>query len=518
MVAIKRRYTTAGTASRRTQSRVYYVQCGSGMSSRVCRKAFLHIHAVSGGRIDRALKSFVEAGGSPQMDKRGRHEPGNKTPEESISLVKDHICSFPQYESHYSRGDNPNRKYLSPDLTVAKMYSMYKETCSNGGSEPVSEWLYCKTFNENFKLSFGRYAYLPPSLPPYYLPFLPPSLPSSLTPSLLSLTLPLSLPPIFPPFSHSPSFPPSLPLSFPLPLYISSTTFCVSLHYRPRTDTCKVCDEMKVKVDAESDPTTKQRLKGEWDLHKRRAERAYQQLKEDTALAKSSSDVDTITFDLEQSLPTPVLTTNIVFYKRQLWTYNLGIHDCKTSKAYMHMWHKATASRGSQEVASCLHRHFKSNRSTAKQLIAFSDACGGQNRNINMVCMWLHVVASNEYPYTLVDHKFMVSGHSYLPNDRDFGCIETARRRQEHIFIPDDCYDLVERARRTNPFTVVRMTCTDFISVNRLTENITNRKKDMHGDKVEWLRMRWIRVEKDKPYQFSYRCVVYVWCCIYVHG
>lgn len=28
-----------------------------------------HILAVSGGRVDCALKSFVEAGGSPQMDK-----------------------------------------------------------------------------------------------------------------------------------------------------------------------------------------------------------------------------------------------------------------------------------------------------------------------------------------------------------------------------------------------------------------------------------------------------------------
>ena len=70
------------------------------------------------------------------------------------------------------------------------------------------------------------------------------------------------------------------------------------LCYRPRTDTCKVCDEMKVKVDTEMDPVTKQQLNREWELHKRKAERAYQQIKEDTTLAKSTNDVDTITFDL----------------------------------------------------------------------------------------------------------------------------------------------------------------------------------------------------------------------------
>ena len=177
-----------------------------------------------------------------------------------------------------------------------------------------------------------------------------------------------------------------------------------------------MCDEMKVRVDAESNTVTKQQLNAEWELHKRKAEKAYQNLKEDTAISKYTSDVDAITFDLQQSLPTPILTTNVVFYKWQLWTYNLGIHDCKTSKAYMLTWNEGTASSGSQEIASCLRRHLKSNRSTVKHLIAFSDACGGQNRNIYMVCMWLHIVASDDYPYTLIDHKFMVSEHSYLPS------------------------------------------------------------------------------------------------------
>ena len=142
VVAIKRRYTTKGTASHRTQSCVYYVQCGSGMSTRVCRKAFLCIHAVSSGHFDRALRSFIDAGGSPQMDKRGRHEPGNKTPQETISVVEDHIKTCPQYQSH-----TPEViiQIESPDLTVSRMYSMYKEKCSDAGNGPVSKWLYRKT-------------------------------------------------------------------------------------------------------------------------------------------------------------------------------------------------------------------------------------------------------------------------------------------------------------------------------------------------------------------------------------
>ena len=89
-------------------------------------------------------------------------------------------------------------------------------------------------------------------------------------------------------------------------------------------------------AEAESDDSEKAISMGEWDLHKAKAERAYQQLK-DTALSRSRSDLELLTFDLEQSLPTPVLTTNVTFYKRQLWTYNVGIHNGKTGSACMHV-------------------------------------------------------------------------------------------------------------------------------------------------------------------------------------
>ena len=140
-----------GANTRRTYSRVFYVSNGS-VSVRVCKTAFLRIHAVSNGRLNRALKAQQDAGGSPHQDQRGRHEPANKTKAEDIAAVSAHIKRFPKYKSHYSRSDSPHKEYLSPDLSIAKMYAIYKEEIE----APVSEWVYRKVFNENFNLSFGR--------------------------------------------------------------------------------------------------------------------------------------------------------------------------------------------------------------------------------------------------------------------------------------------------------------------------------------------------------------------------
>ena len=180
---------------------------------------------------------------------------------------------------------------------------------------------------------------------------------------------------------------------------------------------------MRIQIEAETDETAKAQLEGERELHHAKAEWAYQQLKEDTALAKSDPTIMVISFDLQQTLPTPPTSTNVVFYKRQLWTYNLGVHNGGTGQACMHMWHEAVANRGSDEVGSCILKHLQeiNIQPTTTHLITFSDSCGGQNRNIYLVCLWLHIVACSYLLIITVDQKFMLPGHLYLPNDRDFG-------------------------------------------------------------------------------------------------
>ena len=91
----------------------------------------------------------------------------------------------------------------------------------------------------------------------------------------------------------------------------------------------------------------------------------------------------------------------------------------------MFTWPESVASRGSAEIGSSILQYLKLRASDATHLIVFSDACAGQNRNINIAYLWMHVVFSSEFKYSVVDHKFMISGHSYLLN---FGSIENANR------------------------------------------------------------------------------------------
>ena len=155
ILPVARHYQKAST-SKRGNTRMYYVNNGRA-SIRVCKTAFLRIHGVSSGRLTRVLAGQLEQGGVPKMDGRGKHEPPNKTTEEDKEAVRQHIATFPTYESHYSRTDNHNRRYLSPYLTVTKMYQLYREQCTQNACRHVSEWVFRKIFKEEFNLSFGRY-------------------------------------------------------------------------------------------------------------------------------------------------------------------------------------------------------------------------------------------------------------------------------------------------------------------------------------------------------------------------
>ena len=64
----------------------------------------------------------------------------NKTSTETLTHIRQHIESFPVMESHYQR-KNTRRKFLSQDLSVTKMYDLYKAKCEKDGVTPASHYL-----------------------------------------------------------------------------------------------------------------------------------------------------------------------------------------------------------------------------------------------------------------------------------------------------------------------------------------------------------------------------------------
>ena len=61
-----------------------------------------------------------------------------KIGEIEIKAVSKHIKSFPGYESHYTRAyHTPGRKYLSPELDIRKMYSLYLGKCEENNQSFV---------------------------------------------------------------------------------------------------------------------------------------------------------------------------------------------------------------------------------------------------------------------------------------------------------------------------------------------------------------------------------------------
>lgn len=133
---------------------------------------------------------------------------------------------------------------------------------------------------------------------------------------------------------------------------------------------------MNAQIENEGSESLKQKL----EAHQKQAESARNHMKLDMKKAAETPSLSVLTFDLERTLPLPRIPTNIVFYKRQLWLYNCGIHCGSSNKRFYFVWLEGQAGRDAQEVGSCL-RKFICERldQGTKELILWSDYCGRKN-------------------------------------------------------------------------------------------------------------------------------------------
>ena len=138
--------------SERGVVRYFHLQVGI-KKIRVCKWFFESTLNISSTSITTALKNSKL--GIPQADRRGKHVPSTKIPEEDCEFVCEHIASFPKMKPHYNRHDS-TRDYLDHSLNIKTMHSLYKAHCDQFNKIPVKEHIYRRLFNTRFNLVFHK--------------------------------------------------------------------------------------------------------------------------------------------------------------------------------------------------------------------------------------------------------------------------------------------------------------------------------------------------------------------------
>lgn len=256
----------------------------------------------------------------------------------------------------------------------------------------------------------------------------------------------------------------------------------------PKSDTCKTCDTINLKIKQcrlDNNSNKLKELQSEQELHHRKAEVGLEIVTKFRKQAKEDNDLYVYTFDLQQALPLPKLSVGPAFYRRKIWGYNISVHDCKTEKGFFYFWDEPTAGRGSEEIASCLKKHFEKYNIKGERLVVISDNCGGQNKNWCVVSLWSYLVATGRFKS--VTHYFPVSGHTLLPSDQDFGHIESyVRRHVQDVYTPEQWVNIIEKSCNKSKFSVTRMESKDFLSWEDLKKKFTFRNKDEEKQPVRF--------------------------------
>lgn len=251
----------------------------------------------------------------------------------------------------------------------------------------------------------------------------------------------------------------------------------------PKSDTCRVCDELTIKINQADQEEENKKLTTQHRLHLAKAKGMQDSLKVEVERARNNPELGlaVLSMDLQQALPTPKLSCGPAFYKRKLWTFNFSIHNCVTDQGFMFMWDETTANRGSDEIGSSILKYIEHLPQECKHIVVYSDNCPGQNKNWNITALWIHLIRSKRFES--IEHRFLVAGHTHLPSDRDFAKIEKfAKNRTQAVYDPEGWRQIVLKCNKRKPFHVTVMKQDDFVTVYKLVSLI--RKTTKHDDRT----------------------------------
>lgn len=236
----------------------------------------------------------------------------------------------------------------------------------------------------------------------------------------------------------------------------------------PRKDTCSTCDsnksnkaaiEQSLATATDDEKITLEenlnKLVIEEKLHLKKSEKFYDLKSKYKKKARKTLDMEAITMDFQKNLPTPNITTNDVYYKRQLNFVSFNIHVLSDQTSVFYTYDESVAKKGADDVCSMID-HFVNSilPNTVRHLAIFCDSCAGQNKNYSVI-RYLHHLVTQQNRFDSVKVIFPIRGHSYLECDRDMSLI----KQTSYVEVPNEWRDVIKNSRaKPFPFKVINCT------------------------------------------------------------
>ncbi|KAJ8896898.1 hypothetical protein PR048_002244 [Dryococelus australis] len=222
----------------------------------------------------------------------------------------------------------------------------------------------------------------------------------------------------------------------------------------PCADSCATYDGLAAQLsDLDLQDVQRSKLLTQKEMHVCNADSGYKYLNADIKKSKdTSAPLEVLTFNMQQTLPViPQSFSGIL-------PETVMVCSCVLHQLFIHGDVGGKGKRGSSDVASAtlkvLNELRKKTILPVNELILWSNGSTGQNKNFFIVVLWSYTIQKGFA--SKIRHIFLVSGHTFLPCDRDFSHI--GKMKRTHINEIHTSEDWIQQsARHEKPFFVLPM-------------------------------------------------------------
>jgi len=106
----------------------------------------------------------------------------------------------------------------------------------------------------------------------------------------------------------------------------------------------------------------------------------------------------------------------------------------KTDQATCYIWNESMTKGGANEISSSVYDYLMNLPTQITYVSLYSDSCPGQNKNSIFLTMCLYVLQKSP-SLDVIEHTFLVPGHTRMECDSDHDQIEKKKMFMMHQFI-----------------------------------------------------------------------------------